>query len=103
MRNAGQRKLLRWTSAAISMAMLLTFFLRGLAKEDSIQTDSVSGGDIVNVVLPTVTAGETSPLDFLLDPQGLLYETGAMRYGGGVVEEGATLLFRNSGGSYDFS
>lgn len=103
MQNAGQRKLLRWASAAVSIAMLLTFSLRGLAIEDGAQVDSVSGGDIVNIILPTVSEGETSPFNFILDPQGLIYETGAMRYGGGVVEEGATLLFRNSEGPYDFS
>ena len=42
--------------------------------------------------------------DFYIDPQGLLYDTGAVRHGGGVVEEGAYLLFHNhDDGEYDFS
>lgn len=59
--------------------------------------------DILSVELPVVAEGEPSPFDFILDPGGLLYETDAMRYGGGTVEEGATLLFRNEEGEYDFS
>ena len=58
--------------------------------------------EIISVDLPTV--GDESPFDFYVDPQGLLYETGAVRHGGGVVEEGAYLLFHNHGdGEYDFS
>lgn len=101
MHNAGQRKRLLWTS--VSTVMLFTLSLGGLAIEDGVHAASVSGGDIVNVVLPTVSERENSPFNFILDPQGLIYETGAIRYGGGVVEEGATLLFRNSEGAYDFS
>ena len=58
--------------------------------------------EIISVDLPTVS--DESPFDFYIDPQGLLYETDGMRYGGGVVEEGAYLLFRNhDDGEYDFS
>ena len=58
--------------------------------------------EIISVDLPTV--GDESPFDFYIDPQGLLYDTGAVRHGGGVVEEGAYLLFHNnSDGEYDFS
>lgn len=53
----------------------------------------VFGKDVVSVGIPVVPEGEKSPFDFILDPQGLIYETDAMRYGGGTVEEGATLLF----------
>lgn len=57
---------------------------------------------IISVDLPTV--GDESPFDFYIDPQGLLYDTGAVRHGGGVVEEGAYLLFHNHDDSdYDFS
>lgn len=59
-------------------------------------------GDTISVDLPAVSE-ETSPFDFFLDPGGLLYETDAMRYGGGSVQEGATMLFRNRDGKYDFS
>lgn len=67
---------------------------------------SVTSGDateIISVELPTVAEGEPSPFDFFLDPEGLLYETHAVRYGGGAVEEGATLLFHNQEGEYAFS
>jgi len=58
--------------------------------------------EIISVDLPTV--GDESPFDFYIDPQGLLYDTGAVRHGGGVVEEGAYLLFHNhDDGGYDFS
>ena len=58
--------------------------------------------EIISVDLPTV--GDESPFDFYIDPQGLLYDTGAVRHGGGVVEEGAYLLFHNhDDGEYDFS
>ena len=58
--------------------------------------------EIISVDLPTV--GDESPFDFYIDPQGLLYDTGAVRHGGGVVEEGAYLLFHNHDeGEYDFS
>lgn len=58
--------------------------------------------EIISVDLPTV--GDESPFDFYIDPQGLLYETDGIKYGGGVVEEGAYLLFRNhNDGEYDFS
>ena len=58
--------------------------------------------EIISVDLPTV--GDESPFDFYIDPQGLLYDTGAVRHGGGVVEEGAYLLFHNHDVSeYDFS
>lgn len=56
---------------------------------------------VVSVILPTVA--EPSPFNFLMDPQELIYLTSAEKYGGGIVEEGATLLFRNSSGDYDFS
>ena len=58
---------------------------------------------ILSVELPVVAEGERSPFDFILDPCGLVYETDAMRYGGGAVEEGATMLFYNEEGEYDFS
>ena len=58
--------------------------------------------EIVSVILPT--EGAESPIDFFIDPQGLVFETGAAKYGGGVVEEGANILFHNhSSDEYDFS
>ena len=57
--------------------------------------------DVFSVMLPTFDS-ETS-LNFSIDPEHLIEATGAARYGGGTVEPGATLLFRNSAGEYDFS
>jgi len=49
--------------------------------------------NVVSVVLPTVST--ESPFDFLIDPENLIYKTGASKYGGGIVEENANLLFHN--------
>ena len=57
--------------------------------------------DVVNVKLPTI--GESSPFDYIVDPLGLIYATGAAKYGSGKVQENAGVLFRNSEGEYDFS
>ena len=60
--------------------------------------------DIISVDFPTLQEDEDSPFDFFIDPQNLLFETGASLYGGGVVDEGANLLFHNrTEGKYDFS
>lgn len=40
--------------------------------------------------------------DFIMDPYHFLEKTDAVRYGGGTVEEDATLLFYNQDGEYDF-
>ena len=63
----------------------------------------VYGNDVVSVALPSVSEGGDSPFDFIIDPQELIFATDAAKYGGGKVEEGATLLFRNHDGEYDFS
>ena len=58
--------------------------------------------EVISVLLPTI--GAESPFDFYIDPLGLIFATGAAKYGGGVVEEGAHLLFWNhEEGQYDFS
>lgn len=103
MRKRKQKFLLQFISVAMMASLLLTLSLKTLAAENDGTVPSVSGGDVINTILPTVSEGEKSPFDFILDPQGLIYETDAMRYGGGVVEEGATLLFCNQEGDYDFS
>ncbi|WP_026667952.1 hypothetical protein [Butyrivibrio sp. AE2005] len=63
----------------------------------------VYGKDVVSVALPAISEESESPFDFVIDPQGLIFATDAAKYGGGKVEEGATLLFRNHDGEYDFS
>lgn len=87
------------TIAAITLSQAVTASAAG----GTILPVEVFGKDIVSVGIPVIAEGEKSPFDFILDPQGLLYTTNAMRYGGGTVEEGATLLFHNSSGGYDFS
>lgn len=66
-------------------------------------SSNMPGENILNVEMPAVEEDGNSLFDFILDPQELLYRTGAARYDGGSVEEGATLLFRNREGQYDFS
>lgn len=104
------RKILKRKSIyALIVSLMLTFL-------DSVPIYATEGGteavgsvilptvseEIISVVLPTV--GDVSPFDFFIDPQGLIYETDAAKYGGGSVEEGAHLLFHNySGDGYDFS
>ena len=63
----------------------------------------VYGKDVVSVALPAISEDGESPFDFIIDPQGLIYATDAAKYGGGKVEESATILFRNHDGEYDFS
>ncbi len=63
----------------------------------------VYGKDVVSVALPAISEDGESPFDFIIDPQGLIFATDAAKYGGGKVEEDATLLFRNHDGEYDFS
>lgn len=92
----------RWT-AIVAAAVLLTCSARAFAIESVTIPLEVEREDVVFLELPTIVEGETSVFDFILDPQELLYKTDAVRFGGGTVEEGATLLFQNSEGQYDFS
>lgn len=92
----------RW-AAIMAAVVLIVCPLKAAAIESVVLPVEMKKEDVISIVLPTVTEEEKSPFDFILDPQGLLYETNAARYGGGVVEEGATLLFKNKEGEYDFS
>ncbi|SCZ76122.1 hypothetical protein [Pseudobutyrivibrio xylanivorans] len=58
---------------------------------------------VVSVIFPSLPEDGESPLDFLIDPEQLVYLTDAEAYGGGRVDSGATILFRNYEGDYDFS
>ena len=89
--------------AATAFAVFSLCPVKTLAVESIMLPTQVVGGDVVSMSIPVVSESETSVFDFILDPQGLLYETDAIRYGGGRVEEGATLLFHNKDGEYDFS
>lgn len=57
--------------------------------------------DVTNIRYPIIE--NDAAFDYIIDPQMLIYETDAIRYGGGKVEKDATLLFRNTEGKYDFS
>lgn len=89
--------------AAAAFAVFSIYPVKAFAVESIILPVQVTGDDVVSISLPVVSESETSVFDFILDPQGLLYSTDAARYGGGKVEEEATLLFYNNEGEYDFS
>lgn len=80
----------------LAMAGIMIFSFQVNAAE-------VERADIVSVSLPVVEESGKGLFDFILDPQGLLYETGAARYGGKTVEADATLYFVNGEGEYGFS
>lgn len=92
----------RWAAIAAAVVLFVCPF-RSFAIESVTLPLEVEKEDVISMVLPTVTEGEKSPFDFILDPLGLLHKTNAARFGGGVVEEGATLLFENKEGEYNFS
>lgn len=78
--------------------------IRSQVDEEKIMIEvdnDVHPADVINVQLPII--GNESPFDFLIDPQNLIYLTDAARYGGGKVEEGANILFKNTQGDYAFS
>lgn len=89
----------------VIMAVAVFFFCqeRVLATEGMVTLPVPEGEDVVTIQLPVITEYEESPFDFIMDPHGLLYDTDAAHYGVGAVEPGATLLFHNQEGEYDFS
>lgn len=98
-------KIIRYKAiiAVAALAVFSVYPIKAFAVESIMLPVQVVGDDVVSISLPVISESETSVFDFILDPQGLLYETDAARYGGGRVEEGATLLFYNKEGEYDFS
>lgn len=104
-------------TGAIAAVMSLSLSMEAVASDVTATASDASGNeadvspattdrDILSMRLPVDLGDEPSPLDFILDPCGLLYETDAIRYGGGMVEEGATMLFYNEEGEeggYSFS
>ena len=90
--------------SGICTAVMLIFNSVAVKAVDTVMLPlEVYGKDVVSVAFPTISEDGESPFDFIIDPQELIYLTDAARYGGGNVEEGATLLFRNHEGEYDFS
>lgn len=61
------------------------------------------GEELISIDFPVIPTDDGSPFNFILDPQGLINATHAVRYGGRNFEEGATLYFENERGEYDFS
>lgn len=93
----------------LRMAALIAAAIFMAGSDNVLAVDTVTlplevyGEDVISVVFPSVNEGDDLPFNFIMDPQGLLYKTGAVKYGGGSVEEGATLLFFNHEGKYNFS
>lgn len=88
---------------AILKKIDLDMLAEGIDEEDlarQVDTDQ-HPVDIVNTKMPII--GEKSPFDFIIDPMKLVHETDAAKYGGGRVEEEATILFKNNEGDYLFS
>ena len=71
--------------------------------EQSVTEISEHKEPVVSVIFPSLPEEGESPLDFLIDPEQLIYLTDAAAYGGGRVDSGATILFRNHDRDYDFS
>ena len=77
--------------------------IREVLESDEFDEEYIKNKPIAvpNVKIP-ITDGN-SPLDYIVDPMGLIYNTEAAKYGGGSVQEGANVLFRNTEGDYLFS
>ena len=87
-----------------TVAMFFSYPIFAQAIDTVTLPTEVYGEDVVSVALPVVSKDGSSPFDFIIDPQGLIYETNAAKYGGGTVEEGASLLFHNyKNEDFDFS
>lgn len=112
----GRQQLKRQKTTALFAILFLMFSIEGVAAEtnpeecaapvagdNTAALSESSDRKLISVEFPVLDEGENSPFDFALDPYGLLYRTGAAKYGGGNVQEGATLLFRNREGEYGFS
>lgn len=97
---------MKTTALLTGICMVVMSIIRPV---DALAVDTVTlplevyGKDVVSVALPAISEDGESPFDFIIDPQGLIYATDAAKYGGGKVEENATILFRNHDGEYDFS
>lgn len=87
----------------ITATMLFAHPINAHAIDTVTLPTEIYGEDVISVAMPAINENGDSPFDFIIDPQGLIYDTDAAKYGGGSVEEGATLLFRNHEGDYDFS
>ena len=73
------------------------------ADDETVSENSVSDNGIISVELPVLPDNGESPFDFIMDPQGLIVATNAIRYDGAAFEEEATLYFKNTEGDYEYS
>lgn len=99
MRIIGRAKMLKKAWIMPALAALALISAGASAAGSEVKTD----GNMVSAELPVQDENAGALFDFILDPQCLVYETDAIRYGGGKVEKGATLLFSNREGEYRFS
>ena len=72
-----------------------------IPNDDSVD-DPEASEEVISIELPCFTVNE-SPFDFILDPQLLITDTNAARYGGCPFEAGATLFFENKEETYGLS
>lgn len=56
--------------------------------------EGILNTDVFDVELPTVPENDTT-FDFIVDPEGLIAETEALKYSGATFEEGKILFFKN--------
>lgn len=82
---------------AVTLATVLTLStsvmaLAGITGEGGLE--GTVDTDVYSVILPT-EADNVADLDFILDPEQLIANTDAEKYGGVEFEEGATLFFAN--------
>lgn len=89
------KELARYFAIIVTLVMSIVVPLEVSAEEEVVLPTDAVEQDIVAVDLPSLQEGDESLFDFIIDPQHLIFETNAEAYGGGVVEEGANLLFHN--------
>lgn len=94
-----------YTATASDMSISLT-------ATDSNIVDSCREENMIKISKDKMIVSEESLIDieienclfnFIIDPYRLVEKTNAIKYGGGTVEKGATLLFHNKERAYDFS
>lgn len=78
-------------------------FLSVSAKEGGPAPSAHGGEELVHVELPAFPEENGSVFDFIMDPQGLIEATDAVKYDGASFEKGRTLYFKNEEGAYAYS
>lgn len=93
----------RLMGVIFGVTLAFTGYGQVYAAEAEEQTENGREEYLISVELPEISEESDSLFDFILDPQGLINATHAVRYGGRTFEEGATLYFENTDGEYNFS